>query len=226
MFAKARFPFKRVFARGHLALKVNRQAPIVGNMKRIAILTLGLALLSGSTLRAQEAGTEERLNKLAGQIEDLRSNQEAITKRMEALGQAIENLRGQMDKPNGNYASDEDVKRLADAVKEIDRKRLEDYEKIRNELKNLGKSLAAPAPPVHKSNPSPIAESPTSDKSSGPDKGFEYQVKKGDTLSIIVQAYRDNNIKVTTDQILKANPGLKPERLQVGKKIFIPAPQS
>src|SRR5690348_5760887 len=114
-------------------------------MKRIAILTLGLALLSGSTLRAEDAGTEERLNKLAGQIEDLRSNQEAITKRMEALSQAIENLRGQVDKPNGNYASEEDLKRLADAVKEIDRKRLDDYEKIRNELKNLGKSLAAPS---------------------------------------------------------------------------------
>jgi len=206
-------------------LKLNGRAPIVGNMKRIAILTLGLALLSGSTLQAQDAGTEERLNKLAGQIEDLRSNQEAITKRVEALGQAIENLRGQMDKPNGNYASDEDVKRLADAVKEIDRKRLDDYEKIRNELKNLGKSLAAPAPPVRKSNPQPIAETGTSDKSSGPDKAFEYQVKKGDTLSIIAQAYRDNNIKVTTDQILKANPGLKPERLRVGQKIFIPAPQ-
>lgn len=51
-------------------------------------------------------------------------------------------------------------------------------------------------------------------------------MKKGDTLSTIVQAYRDNNIKVTMDQILKANPGLKPERMRVGQKIFIPAPQS
>ena len=195
-------------------------------MKRIAILALGLAVLSGSTLRAQDAGTEERLNKLAGQIEDLRSNQEAMTKRMEALSQAIENLRGQVDKPNGNYASGEDLKRLAEAVKEIDRKRLDDYEKIRNELKNLGKSLAAPSPPVHRSNPPPIAETPTSDKASGPDKGFEYQVQKDDTISKIVQAYHDKNIKVTMDQILKANPGLKPEKLRIGQKIFIPAPQS
>lgn len=177
-------------------------------------------------MRAADAGTEERLNKLAGQIEDLRSNQEAITRRMDSLGQAIENLRGQLDKPNANYASDEDVKRLADAVKEIDRKRLDDYEKIRTELKNLGKSLAAPAPVVHRSNPQPVAEASTPDKPSVPDKGFEYTVKKGDSLSLIVQAYRDNNIKITTDQILKANPGLKPERLRPGQKIFIPAPQS
>lgn len=195
-------------------------------MKRIAILALGFALSAGPTLRAQDAASEERFNKLAGQIEDLRANQEAITKRIEALGKEVESLRGQVDKPTGNYASDEDLKRLAEAVKEIDRKRLEDYDKIRLELKNLGKSLAAPTPAVRKTVPTPIADNSTSEKPNIPDKGFEYQVKKGDTLSIIVQAYRDNNIKITTDQVLRANPGLKPERMRVGQKIFIPAPQS
>jgi LysM repeat protein len=195
-------------------------------MKRIGILALGLALCAGPALRAQDAATEERFNKLAGQIEDLRANQEAITKRIEALTREIEGLRSQLDKPSGNYASDEDVKRLAEAVKEIDRKRLEDYEKIRLELKNLGKSLAAPTPAVHKTVPTPIADASIPEKSSGPEKGFEYQVKKGDNLGIIVQAYRDNNIKITKDQILKANPGLVPEKMRVGQKIFIPAPQS
>lgn len=194
-------------------------------MKRIAIFAVGFALLGAPTLRSQDAATEERLNKLAGQIDDLRSNQEAINRKIDALAQAIENLRGQLDKPSGNYASDEDLKRLAEAVKEIDRKRLEDYDKIRTELKSLGKSLGAPAPVVHKPAPGPVADNSGSDKSSTPDKGFEYQVKKDDTLSLIVKAYRDNNIKITTEQILKANPGLKPERLRVGQKIFIPAPQ-
>jgi LysM repeat protein len=195
-------------------------------MKRIGILALGIALSAGPVLRAQDAASEERFNKLAGQIEDLRANQEAITRRIEAVGKEIESLRSQVDKPSGNYASDEDLKRLADAVKEIDRKRLDDYEKIRLELKNLGKSLAAPAPPIRKTAPAPAADISTSEKPNTPDKGFEYQVKKGDTLSIIVQAYRDNNIKITMDQVLKANPGLKPERMRVGQKIFIPAPQS
>jgi LysM repeat protein len=195
-------------------------------MKPIAIFALGVALFAATIARAQDAATEERFNKLAGQIEDLRANQEAITKRIEALAKDIDSVRTQAEKPAGNYASEEDLKRLADAVKEIDRKRLDDYEKIRTELKNLGKSLAASSPAVPKRNPSPISESSTSEKSSGPDKGFEYQVKKGDNLSNIVQAYRDNNIKVTMDQILKANPGLKPEKMRVGQKIFIPAPQS
>jgi LysM repeat protein len=193
-------------------------------MKWIALSLLGLVSTASWAL-AQDAATEERLNKLAGQIEDVRSNQEALSKRFEALAREIEGLRGQLEKPSGNYASEEDLKRLAEAVKEVDRKRLEDYEKIRLELKNLGKSLTATAPRA-KATPAPSSENPASEKTNTPDKGFYYEVKKGDTLSIIVQAYRDNNIKVTKDQIIKANPGLVPEKMRVGQKIFIPAPQS
>jgi LysM repeat protein len=208
-----------------LALNSPAPAPIVGSMKRIGIVVLGFALLAGPELRAQDAASEERFNKLAGQIQDLQAGQEALAKRFDALGKELESLRSQADKPAGNYASEEDVKRLAEAVKEIDRKRLEDYEKIRLELKNLGKSLAAPAP-TRKAVPTTIPDNSTSEKANIPDKYFEYPVKKGDTLSLIVQAYRDKNIKVTMDQILKANPGLKPEKMRVGQIIRIPPPPS
>ena len=213
-----------------LALKSTLVSPIVASMKRIAIFVFGLALSLGPGMRAQDAATEERLNKLAGQIEDLRSNQEALTKKIDAIARDVETVRAQSEKPSGNFASDEDLKRLADAVKEIDRKRLEDYEKIRLELKNLGKSLAGPAPRVKTPQSNNTEISTTGDKATektnSTDKVFEYQVKKGDTLSLIVQAYRDNNIKITMDQVLKANPGLKPEKMRVGQKIFIPAPTS
>jgi LysM repeat protein len=195
-------------------------------MKRVALIAGVLAVSAHFALFAQDAASEERFNKLAGQIEDLRAGQESLGKKIEALLKEVDNLRAQADKPAGNYASEEDLKRLADAVKEIDRKRLEDYEKIRTELKNLGKSLAAPTPPVHRPAPGPVADAAAAEKSTSPDKGFWYEVKNGDTLSIIVKAYRDNNIKVTTDQILKANAGLKPEKLRVGQKVFVPAPQS
>ena len=58
-----------------------------------------------------------------------------------------------------------------------------------------------------------------------PEKGFEHAVASGDTLSTIAQAYKEKGIKVTVDQILKANPGLVPEKMKVGQKIFIPAPE-
>ena len=54
------------------------------------------------------------------------------------------------------------------------------------------------------------------------DKVFPYVIQKGDSLSVIVQAYREKNIKVTVDRILKANPGLDEKKLKVGQKIYIP----
>jgi LysM repeat protein len=50
-------------------------------------------------------------------------------------------------------------------------------------------------------------------------------IQKNDSLDAIVQAYKEKNIKVTVAGILKANPGLIPEKMRVGQKIFIPAPQ-
>jgi len=196
-------------------------------MKPISILLAAAALTAGPAVRAQDAATEERLNKLAGQIEDLRAGQDALGKRLEALTKDIDGLRSALDKPAGNYAGQDDLKRLAEAVKEVDRKRLEDYDKIRSELLKLGKTLSAPAQPTKKSSAASAPDNNAlTEKTSSSDKGFEYVVKKGDTLNLIANAYRDNNIKVTTDQILKANPGLKPEKMHPGQKIFIPAPQT
>jgi LysM repeat protein len=192
-------------------------------MKRFWLI--GLLVCSCVTIRAQDAATEERLNKISGQIEDLLAAQAAQQKRLTALAQEIADLREKALRPNPAYAGQEDLRRLAEALREVDRKRLEDYDKIRSELVKLGKTLAAPPPPSKKLSSPPPPEAPaTEERSSPPEKGFEYTVQRGDTLSIIVQAYREKNIKVSTEQILKANPGLKAEKLYVGRKIFIPAP--
>jgi LysM repeat protein len=194
-------------------------------MKWIVLFLAATAVSVTPPLRAQDAATEERLNKLAGQIDDIRAAQDVFGKRLEALSKDIENLRSALDKPSGNYAAQEDLKRVFEAVKEVDHKRLEDYDKIRAELLKLGKTLAAPLPATKKPAVTTGGDAPP-EKPTTPDKGFEYVVQKGDTLSLIVKAYRDKNITVSMDQILKANPGLKPEKLRPGQKIFIPAPPS
>jgi LysM repeat protein len=194
-------------------------------MKRVSILLVALALCSALGARAQDAATQERLDKLSGRIEDLTAGQEDLKKQIRGLSRDLESLREQMGKPNTSYARSEDVNALIEKIKEVDQKRMDDAQKIQSELMKLRKALEAPlAQPKKKPTVAPPDTTSTAPPST-PQKGFEYVIRSGDTLDAIVQAYKEKDIKVTVSQILKANPGLKAERLRVGQKIFIPAPQ-
>jgi LysM repeat protein len=183
-------------------------------MKRISFFLAAALTVAPAFVRAQDAATEERLNRLTALIQDLAESRDAQKKRIDELTRAVEAMQQQLNKPNANYATAEDLKHLADKLQEVDRTRREDDEKILQGVEKAVKTLGSrPSPPA-----APTA-TPTSDK------GFWYVVQQGDTLSVIVAAYRDKNIKVTVEQILKANPGLVPEKMRPGQKIFIPAPQ-
>ena len=82
-------------------------------MKRISFLLVTLALCAAPAARAQDAATQERLDKLAGRIEDLTAAQEALKKQMGELSRELESLREQSAKPNASYARQEDLNRLA-----------------------------------------------------------------------------------------------------------------
>ena len=192
-------------------------------MKRISLCLLTCVLCAAPAVRAQDPATEERLNKLTGLIDDLIARQNALQKQLTELARELSAVREQAAaaKPTVAYASQEDVRHLGEAVKEIDRKRLDDYDKIRTQLEKLGKTLAAPLPSQKPTAPAP--EKIASDKPAVPEKGIEYTIQEGDTLSAIAQACKEKKIKVTVDQIVKANPGLKPEKMRPGHKLFIPA---
>ncbi|MGD0614849.1 MAG: LysM peptidoglycan-binding domain-containing protein [Verrucomicrobiota bacterium] len=192
-------------------------------MKRISFFLAVTLLAAPAVLRAQDAAVEERLNKLTAQIQDLVDAKDAQNKRIEELAKELRELQDQQGKPNASYASQEDLKQLADKLQEIDRKRQEDNDLILKRIEGLGKTLGSSARPAVAPRPAtPPADAGTSTPS---DKGYEYVIQSGDTLSIIVKAYAEKNIKVTVDQIVAANPGLNPKRLRVGQKVFIPAPQ-
>lgn len=169
--------------------------------------------------RAQDAAIEERLNKLSGYIEDLLAAQAEQQKRIAALSREIESLREQINRPSVGYASAEDVRKLAEKIQEIDQKRLADNEKILKELERLARlgSARAASPDVKPVEPKPASGPATAEK------GYEYVIQSGDTLSGIVAACREKGLKVTVERILKANPGLKERSLRPGQKIFIPA---
>jgi LysM repeat protein len=193
-------------------------------MKRILSLLVTSALFCALGVRAQDAATQERLDKLSGRIEDLIAAQEALKKQITEMSRELENVRELSGKPNTSYARQEDLNLLEKAIKEVDRKRVDDAEKIQTQLLNLRKVLEAPPPQTKKSSVTTPKEASGTGSSSKPENGFEYTVKSGDTLDAIALGCKEKNIKVTVAQILKANPGLKAERLKVGQKIFIPAP--
>jgi LysM repeat protein len=188
-------------------------------MKRIPVWFLVLSF-SVAAARAQDDATQQQINKLNGQFQDLRDAQAVQAKHTTALEKEISELR---DKLNGPGANQDDLKKLADQVQEIDKKRQEDRELILKEIGKLGKVAGSSS--GRKPTPTVTTNSATGGSNpGGKENGYEYKVSAGDTLLIIAKAYRDQGIKVTSDQILKANPGLDPKNLKVGQKVFIPAP--
>jgi LysM repeat protein len=186
-------------------------------MKKIFFAVLAASLLAFVPARAQDAALEERVNKINGYLQDLQATTEAQRKRMDDMAREIDSLREQLNKPNNAVTSD-DLRKLAEQLQEIDRKRAADKELILGEIEKLAKTGAA------KPKPKPVDADPTPTVAPN-SKGYEYVVQTGDTISAIAKAYRDQGIKVTSDQILAANPGLKATNMKVGQKLFIPAPQ-
>jgi LysM repeat protein len=188
-------------------------------MKRILVWFFILSF-SAVAVRAQDDATQQQINKLNGQVQDILDAQAVQAKRITALEKDISELR---DKINGPGANQDDLKKLADQVQEIDKKRQADRELILKEIEKLGK--VSGSSPGRKSTPGVTTNAATGGSSAGgKESGYEYKVAAGDNLSIIAKAYRDQGVKVTSDQILKANPGLDPKNLKVGQKVFIPAP--
>jgi LysM repeat protein len=193
---------------------------------------VGFLILSCSLAAAwaQDDATQQQLDKLSGQIQDLQATQLEQSKHIQALEKEINDLQGQANQSGGSSAISDDVRKLAEQVQEIDRKRQEDNARVLKQLEQLEKSLGN-SPSSHKPppditpdiTPTPIKGHAVPD-ASGPQNGYNYTVHSGDTLLAIAKAYRAQGIKVTTDQILKANPGLDAKNMKVGQKIFIPAP--
>lgn len=197
------------------------------------------ALAGGiAPVRAQNAGTstaaeiaerldmEERYKNLSSAIDGLDAANKDLQRRLSQLAAEVRELREQMGKQPANVATQDQIKRLADAILDVENERKKDKEFVKEKIKELAQTLKnapPPAPPVTHSKPPPEPIRDTTPPK--PEKGFEYVIQSGDTASKIIEAYRKEGVKVTLKQIQEANPGIKFERLKVGQKIFIPAPE-
>jgi LysM repeat protein len=204
-------------------------------MKRISlwfsVLTL-VCLLTGRTASAQDAATQQQIDHLNGQIQDLQETVARQTKTIDELTKQVNDLSDKLNTPAvNNSASADDLKTLAAKVQEIDQKRQDDRELILKEIQKLGAggSVGGGTTTSHHSSTKKPTTDDTTDNSATPavpQKGYDYIVQEGDFLSTIAKDYRAKGVKVTVSQILKANPGLDVSKLYPGKKIFIPDPNA
>ncbi|HXR03383.1 MAG TPA: LysM peptidoglycan-binding domain-containing protein [Verrucomicrobiae bacterium] len=195
-------------------------------MKTISLwlCLLTFAAFNPGFARAQDAETAVRLNKVEGYVQDLQAAQRDQKEQIQALEKEIADLRDKMNQPAANnYASADDLQKLAKQVQDLADKQQKDNDQIVKTLEKLSKISSAPTG-GHRPPPT-VAPPPTDNPTpaSGPQNGFYYEIKSGNTLVAIAKAYSDQGHKVSVKQILDANPGLDPKNLIVGKKIFIPA---
>jgi len=194
-------------------------------MKRVLFLLTVITTMATFSLPAQDTALlEERIKQLKAIVDDLNEDKLNQKKQIEALAREVQSLRDQQsNQPKGNYASQEDLRALARQVQDIEDKRRSDREVILKEIENLGKASARAAKIEKADKPAPKNTSSANDL---PDKAIEHTIASGDTLSTIAAAYsKEKGVKITLEQIRKANPGIKDDKLVVGKKILVPLPE-
>lgn len=197
------------------------------------ILILALSLLVAVPSRAVDAAgnaaavaaqqeAEERAKRLAATIEEMQALQALQHQKIAALSAELGKLREEISKVGASAASTEGLKRLADQIQEVDKKRLADNERIQAEFVKLAKAISSTSIPTPASR---ISDPPIAPPTAASGEGFEHTIAKGDTLGAVVQAYRDQGIKVTRKMVQDANPNVNWDRLVIGRKIFIPKPK-
>jgi LysM repeat protein len=193
-------------------------------MRKIALGFLIFTLAAGGA-RAQDAATQQQIDKLTGQLQDVIDAEAAQSKRIDALEHDVADLRDKVNAPPvNNYASADDLQKIASQLQEIDRKRQDDKELILGKIEDLAKISAEP---VHTHHAAPAPRDTTEDTTPADDTkpaGYDYPVKAGDSLTAIVRAYREKGVKTTLALVMKANPGLSSKTLYAGKIIRIPDP--
>jgi predicted RNase H-like nuclease (RuvC/YqgF family) len=183
---------------------------------------------TAAAIAAQEAA-EERYKRMAADVQALQTDNESLKAKIAALEQKIDDLRQLQASAANNSGAQDDLKRLAEKIVQVDKKREEDKQAISEEIRkaigglernlaNSGSSARAPSPKAPPETEAPV---------SGND--LSYTIKDGDTLSVIVHAYNtDFKSKgwktITLKQAMDANPKVDWARLRVGQKIIIPRP--
>ena len=104
-----------------------------------------LRRFTSSIARAQDAATQQQIDQVNGRIQDIYDTQDKQDKRIAALEKSIGDLQDKLSQPAANNsASADDLKKLAEQVKDLAKKQQDDNDLIVKELEKLGKGGGAP----------------------------------------------------------------------------------
>lgn len=172
----------------------------------------------------------EQIRQLRGEMEELKGAYNLQIRKVMALETEVRALRTAnetLKRENAlKFASNKSIDELAAKLMELDKNRLNDLDVINKQIDAIlqtVKKLAA-APPVTPRHNGGTDPAPANFKAR------EHVVQSGEFLSTILAAYNSAfkaeglSGRVSQSQVLKANPGLDPNRLLVGQKLLIPLP--
>ena len=129
----------------------------------------------------------------------------------------------------------QDLAQLKERVKKLEsdnaelKKALDDQDKARAKekealLKEVSKIVATGAgtkSSPRESHNTPVQPGTKGDAGSA-EQGYEYRVEAGQNLWAIAKAYQEKGVKVTVEDIRKANNLAKDQPLKTGQRLFIP----
>ena len=162
----------------------------------------------------------ERIAHLSDAQDVIRRNQQKLNDRLDSLAAEITRMKEDYARANVNIATADQLKTLVEKLQEVDRKREADKELFLKTIKDLAKL------------PAPVADSPAprTGPTEAPEGYWQYEVKKGNNLSMIVRDYNaeletQGFERLTAEQIKQANPKLsKRNYLLEGETLLIPIP--
>lgn len=123
------------------------------------------------------------------------------------------------------FATNKDIEELATQLTQLDKNRMNDVKVLNGQI---DKMLAL----IEKLAKAPVSQ-PRTPGNNPPPRNFkfrEHKVEAGQFLSTILAAYNSAfkqeglSGRVTQSQVIKANPGLNPNKLLIGQTVRIPLP--
>jgi len=169
----------------------------------------------------------EQFRRLRGEIDELKGAHALQQQQTDKLKTQVKTLTDENQKLNrrlaGKFATAEEMEAMRAALKELDANRLQDRAIVQKALADLGKLIQKVA------QQKAVTVEPAPRVVARDFKFNTHKVETGEFLSNIIvaynRAYKEEGLgTVTQSQVLKANPGLNPNRLLVGQKIKIPLP--